>query len=46
MIATFYERNFTNQGLCHMFRGLLFEAHLRLPGRNRVSEGQRSHPPT
>ncbi len=43
MIATFYERNFTNQGLCHMFRGLLFEAHLRLPERNRVSEAQRAY---
>ena len=43
MIDTFYERNFTNQGLCHMFRGLLFEAHLRLTTRNRVSDGQRAH---
>ena len=42
MIATFYERNFTNQGLCHMFRGLNFEASLRLPRRNRVSDAQRS----
>jgi anaerobic magnesium-protoporphyrin IX monomethyl ester cyclase len=43
MIETFYERNFTNQGLCHLFRGLLFEAHLRLTTRNRVSEGQRGY---
>ena len=43
MIRTFYERNFTNQGLCHILRGLLFEAHLRLPSRNRVSEGQRAY---
>ncbi len=43
MIATFYERNFTNQGLCHMFRGLNFEASLRLPRRNRVTAAQRSH---
>jgi radical SAM superfamily enzyme YgiQ (UPF0313 family) len=43
MIATFYQRNFTNQGLCHMFRGLLFEAHLRLPDRNRVSDAQREY---
>jgi hypothetical protein len=43
MVSTFYERNFTNQGLCHILRGLLFEAHLRLPARNRVSEGQRAY---
>jgi radical SAM superfamily enzyme YgiQ (UPF0313 family) len=43
MIKTFFERNFTNQGLCHILRGLLFEAHLRLPARNRVSEGQRTY---
>jgi anaerobic magnesium-protoporphyrin IX monomethyl ester cyclase len=43
MIATFYERNFTNQGLCHLFRGLNFEAHLRLTTRNRVSDAQRAH---
>jgi radical SAM superfamily enzyme YgiQ (UPF0313 family) len=43
MVDTFYERNFTNRGLCHIFRSLLFEAHLRLPARNRVSEGQRAY---
>jgi radical SAM superfamily enzyme YgiQ (UPF0313 family) len=43
MVNTFYERNFTNQGLCHIFRGLLFESRLRLPERNRVSEGQRAY---
>jgi anaerobic magnesium-protoporphyrin IX monomethyl ester cyclase len=43
MVSTFYERNFTNQGLCHILRGLLFEAHLRLPSRNRVSEGQKAY---
>ena len=43
MIRAFYERNFTNQGLCHLLRGLLFEAHLRLPGRNRVTESQRAY---
>jgi hypothetical protein len=43
MVSTFYERNFTNQGLCHILRGLLFEAHLRLPSRNQVSEGQRAY---
>ncbi len=43
MVNTFYERNFTNRGLCHILRGLLFEARLRLPARNRVSEGQRAY---
>lgn len=43
MVKTFYERNFTNQGLCHILRGLLFEARLRLPGRNRVSDAQRAY---
>ncbi len=43
MVGTFYERNFTNQGLCHILRGLNFEAHLRLHGRNRVSEGQKAY---
>jgi anaerobic magnesium-protoporphyrin IX monomethyl ester cyclase len=43
MVATFYERNFTSQGLCHILRGLLFEAHLRLTERNRVSDGQRAY---
>ncbi len=41
MVRTFYERNFTNQGLCHILRGMLFEAHLRLPEKNRVSNAQR-----
>ena len=43
MVKTFYQRNFTNQGLCHILRGLLFEAHLRLPARQRVSDGQRAY---
>jgi anaerobic magnesium-protoporphyrin IX monomethyl ester cyclase len=43
MVTTFYERNFTNQGLCHILRGLLFESRLRLPSQNRVSEGQRAY---
>lgn len=43
MVRTFYQRNFTNQGLCHILRSLLFEAHLRLPSRNRVSDGQRAY---
>jgi anaerobic magnesium-protoporphyrin IX monomethyl ester cyclase len=43
MVKTFYTRNFTNQGLCHILRGLLFEARLRLPARNRVSDAQRAY---
>ena len=43
MVQTFYERNFTNQGLCHMLRGLLFEARLRLRAPNPVSEAQRAY---
>jgi hypothetical protein len=43
MVKTFYERNFTNQGLCHILRGLLFEAHLRLPARSRVSDAQKAY---
>lgn len=43
MVKTFYERNFTNQGLCHILRGLLFEAHLRLAARNRVSDAQKAY---
>jgi radical SAM superfamily enzyme YgiQ (UPF0313 family) len=43
MVSTFYERNFTNQGLCHILRGLLFESRLRLTARNPVSESQRAY---
>ena len=43
MVEAFYERNFTNQGLCHILRGLLFEAHLRLSTRNRVNDAQRAY---
>jgi len=43
MVNAFYERNFTNRGLCHILRGLLFEAHLRLPAYSRVSESQRAY---
>jgi radical SAM superfamily enzyme YgiQ (UPF0313 family) len=31
MLATFRQRNFSNSGLCHILRALVFEAHLRLP---------------
>jgi radical SAM superfamily enzyme YgiQ (UPF0313 family) len=32
MLATFRQRNFSNAGLCHILRALVFEAHLKLPG--------------
>jgi anaerobic magnesium-protoporphyrin IX monomethyl ester cyclase len=32
MLATFRQRNFSNSGLCHILRALVFEAHLKLPG--------------
>lgn len=31
MLETFHERNFTNRGLCHVLKSLLFESRLRLP---------------
>jgi anaerobic magnesium-protoporphyrin IX monomethyl ester cyclase len=43
LVDTFYERNFTNHGLCHILRGLHFEAHLKLRTRNRVSDTQRAY---
>ncbi len=43
MLQTFYERNFTNRGLCHILRSLLFEARLRLRARNRVSDAQKAY---
>lgn len=33
MIQTFHRRNFTSEGLCHVLRYLMFEARLRLRGR-------------
>jgi hypothetical protein len=32
MLGTFRQRNFSNGGLCHILRALIFEAHLKLPG--------------
>lgn len=43
MVEAFYERNFTNLGLCHILRGLLFEAHLRLAYINRITDTQRTY---
>lgn len=38
MLETFHERNFTNRGLCHVLKSLLFEARLRLPSYQFFSE--------
>jgi anaerobic magnesium-protoporphyrin IX monomethyl ester cyclase len=43
MIKAFYERNFTNVGLCHILRSLLFEAGLRLNRPKRVTQSQRAY---
>lgn len=43
MIETFYERNFTSSGLCHILRGLIFEAHLGIAELNRVTDEQRAY---
>lgn len=43
MLRTFRRRNFTSDGLCHILRILLFEARLKLPGRNPVTPGQRDY---
>ena len=40
MLETFYERNFTNTGLCHILRSLLFEAHLKLSHRDLKNSAQ------
>lgn len=43
MLRTFHERNFTNRGLCHLLKSLLFEARLRLPDRNGFSDIERHY---
>ena len=43
MLETFHERNFTNRGLVHILRSLLFEAHLRIPGFGEFDPGARRH---
>jgi radical SAM superfamily enzyme YgiQ (UPF0313 family) len=41
LLATFQQRNFTSEGLCHALRYSLFEARLRLPAANRVTAAER-----
>lgn len=43
MLETFHERNFTNRGLCHILKSLLFEARLRLPGYRLFSDSDRAY---
>jgi radical SAM superfamily enzyme YgiQ (UPF0313 family) len=43
MLETFHQRNFTNRGLCHILKSLLFEARLRLPGNNCFSDFDRTY---
>ena len=45
MLQTFHERNFTNKGLCHILRSLLFEAHLpiQVQGQKNTSRFDTLH---
>jgi hypothetical protein len=43
MLETFYERNFTNTGLCNILRALLFEAHLNMEGVEGFDSGKRAY---
>jgi radical SAM superfamily enzyme YgiQ (UPF0313 family) len=43
MLETFYERNFTNTGLCNILRALLFEAHLKMEGISGFDSGKRAY---
>jgi radical SAM superfamily enzyme YgiQ (UPF0313 family) len=43
MLLTFRTRNFTNAGLCHILRALIFEAHLKLPGHQGFAPIERAY---
>ena len=43
MLETFHERNFTNRGLCHILKSMLFEARLRLTERQRFTDFDRAY---
>jgi radical SAM superfamily enzyme YgiQ (UPF0313 family) len=43
MLETFHTRNFTNRGLCHILKSLLFEARLRLPEHQVFTDFERSY---
>jgi anaerobic magnesium-protoporphyrin IX monomethyl ester cyclase len=40
MLETFYERNFTNTGLCQLLKSLQFEAHIHLPAYRQLDAGE------
>jgi anaerobic magnesium-protoporphyrin IX monomethyl ester cyclase len=42
MLLTFYERNFTNSGLCEVLRRVLFDAHLTLPNHRKFPPSERA----
>lgn len=42
MLRTFHNRNFTNQGLCHILKSLHFEARLRLADANAFDDFDRT----
>lgn len=42
LLQTFHRRNFTDDGLCHLLRGLQFELHLRGGGRRTASDAERA----
>jgi len=41
MLDAFYERNFSNSGLCNILRSLIFEAHLNLAGYRKIDGAKR-----
>ncbi len=43
MLETFHERNFTNRGLCHILKSMLFEARLRLLAHNCFGDFERAY---
>jgi len=43
MLETFHERNFTNRGLCHILKSMLFEARLRLPEHTSFNDFDRAY---
>jgi radical SAM superfamily enzyme YgiQ (UPF0313 family) len=43
VLETFHQRNFTNRGLCHILKSLLFEARLRLSGPRSFTDFERTY---
>ena len=42
MLDAFYERNFSNSGLCNILRSLIFEAHLNLNGYRKIDANKQA----